>query len=210
MAARRGKIARLPWEVRKTDCAMIADGRPAREVCEFVNSGDALSSKGIAPLTEQNVSEWRAGGQREWEQNMAAASRLAKLNEASLHLVEASGGDPSAVGSRILAGRLAEMLESLGDGDAVPLARALSSLRQAETAAAKLELDRRRADLSEEALRLEREKFRWQAASSALKLFEDRRAADIAADRGLGTEEKTERLGRLMFGDLWEGAEDGR
>ena len=128
MAARRGKIARLPWEVRKTVCAMIADGRPAREVCEFVNSGDALSSQGIAPLTEQNVSEWRAGGQKEWEANQASAARLARLNEASLHLVEASGGDPSAVGSRILAGRLAEMLESLGDGDAVPLARALSSL----------------------------------------------------------------------------------
>lgn len=188
MAARRSKIARLPWELRSRVCEMIADGRPAREVCGLVNSTDALSSRGLAPLTEQNVSEWRAGGQKDWEKNRAAASRLARLNEEALHLVEASGGDPAAVGSRILAGRISTMLEALGAEESVPLAKALASLRQAETAAARIELEKRRADHADEALALEREKFRWQAASAALKLFEQKRAAEIAAGPGTNDE----------------------
>lgn len=203
MAARRSKIARLPWELRNRACALIADGRPAREVCALVNATGALSSQGLAPLTEQNVSEWRAGGQKDWERSRAAADRLSRLNEQSMHLVEASGGDPSAVGSRILAGRIAEMLEGLEDGDALPLARALSSLRQAEAAAARIELERRRADHADEALALEREKFRWQAAGAALKLFEERRAAEIAAGPGTN-EEKIRAL--LAYMDEQEAA----
>ena len=35
-------------------------------------------------------------------------------------------------------------------------------------------------------------------------------ALSIATDRKLGGGEKTEPLGRLMFGDLWEGADDGK
>lgn len=187
MSARRSKIARLPWMLRNRVCQMIADGRPAREVCDLVNADGTLAADGLAPLSEQNVSEWRAGGQLDWEKDRAAADRLARLNEEALHLVEAGGGDPAAVGSRILAGRISTMLDALGAEDSIPLAKALSALRQAETAAARLELERRRADLSEESLRLEREKFRWQAAGAALKLFEDRRAAEIAA--GPGTNE---------------------
>lgn len=188
MAARRSKIARLPWELRNRVCEMIADGRPAREVCDLVNASDALSSQGVAPLTEQNVSEWRVGGQKDWEDNRSRVDRIARLSEASLHLVEAAGGDPAAVGSRILAGRLTEMLDAVGAEDSLPLAKALASLRQAETAAAKIELEKRRADLSEDALRLEREKFRWQAAGAALKLFEQKRAAEIAAGPGTNDE----------------------
>ena len=127
----------------------------------------------------------------------AAADRLARLNEASLHLVEASGGDPAAVGSRILAGRLTEMLEALGAEESVPLAKALATLRTAEAAAARVELEKRRADHADEALALEKEKFRWQAAGAALKLFEDRRAADIAAGPGTN-EEKIRALLRYM------------
>ena len=188
MAARRSKIARLPWELRNRVCEMLADGRAAREVCDLVNASDALSSQGLAPLTEQNVSEWRAGGQKDWEKDRAAAGRLARLSEASLHLVEASGGDPAAVGSRILAGRLTEMLDAVGAEESLPLAKALASLRQAETAAARIELEKRRADHADEALALEREKFRWQAASAALKLFEQKRAAEIAAGPGTNDE----------------------
>ncbi len=91
MAARRSKIARLPWELRNRVCEMLADGRPASEVCAFVNATDALTSQGVAPLSEQNVSEWRAGGQKDWERDRASADRLSRLSEASLHLVAAAG-----------------------------------------------------------------------------------------------------------------------
>lgn len=183
MAARRSKIARLPWELRNRVCEMLADGRAAREVCDLVNASDALSSQGLAPLTEQNVSEWRAGGQKDWEKDRAASDRLARLSEASLHLVAAAGGDPATVGSRLLAGRLTEMLDRAADEDALPLAKALAALRGAETAAEKV--------------KLEKERFRRDAAEIVLKVLEDRRAAGIA--EGSGTrEEKTRAILALM------------
>lgn len=183
MAARRSKIARLPWELRNRVCEMLADGRPAAVICRFVNATDALSSQGLSPLSEQNVSEWRTGGQKDWEKNNAAAERLSRFAEASMHLLSATGGDPAAVGSRLLAGRLTEMLERAGDDDALPLAKALASLRSAETAAEKV--------------KLERERFRRDAAEIVLKVLEDRRAAGIA--EGSGTrEEKTRAILALM------------
>ena len=120
--------------------------------------------------------------------NLRSGNYICHLLAARRSLVEAAGGDPAAVGSRILAGRLTEMLDAVGAEDSLPLVKALASLRQAETAAAKIELEKRRADLSEDALRLEREKFRWQAAGAALKLFEQKRAAEIAAGPGTNDE----------------------
>lgn len=183
MAARRSKIARLPWELRNRVCEMIADGRKAAAVVKLVNGTDALSSQGLAPLTEQNVSEWRAGGQKDWEANRRKTDRLARLSEASMHMASAAGGDPATVGARLLAGQLAEMAEHAPGEQALALAKALASLRSAETAAEKV--------------KLEKERFRRDAAEIVLKVLEDRRAAGIA--EGSGTrEEKTRAILALM------------
>jgi hypothetical protein len=71
LTSRTGKIARLPHEVREQLNQKIRNGEIGRKICEWVNSLPevqsvlALEFRG-KPITEQNLSEWRKGGYREW------------------------------------------------------------------------------------------------------------------------------------------------
>lgn len=199
--ADKSKLGRLPFAIRNTVAQMLRDGATSRQVCEFVNASPAFAAlrreTGCAPLNAQNVTDWRSGGYLDWCREQRRAERLRALAESAYHIAEATGGSPAGVGSSILAGRLVDMLENADDSSALELAGALVNLRRGENEAARLELDRRREELRRESLQLEREKFRWQAASTALKLFEDRRAADIAAGSGTN-DEKIRALIALM------------
>lgn len=191
--ARQGKIARLPFAVRDQLCEKLSDGIPAREVCAWVNAlpawKEARAKYGYgADISEQNVSDWRSGGFVDWQAERAKVQHLRAVAESACHIAAATGGDPAAVGSRILAGRLTELLESLDDQQAPELARALAALRRGENDAQRLELDRSRAELQRQALELERERFRRQTCEMFLKWHEDQRATAIADGPGANAE----------------------
>ncbi len=57
--------------------------------------------------------------------------------------------------------------------------------------------------IESEGTALARQKFQRETAALFLQWFEDERARKIANGPGTG-EEKVEKLGRQMFGDLWE------
>lgn len=207
-AASRSKIGRLPFDVRNRICEMLESGATAAQVCGWANRTEAFRrlarETGCAPLSAQNVTDWRAGGYARWLEERRRTERLRAVAESSYHIAAAAGGDPAAVGARILAGRLVDMLDRIDDdASAVQLAGALASLRRGENDAAKLELDRKREELRRESLELEKEKFRWQAASTALRLFEDARARAVA--EGPGTNEDKIRA-LIAYMDEQEGA----
>lgn len=83
------------------------------------------------------------------------------------------------------------------------LTLAVSRLRKGDQGAENLELLRERLKQSADALELEQKKFRRTTCELFLKWAEDQRALDIAHGNG-STGDKTEALGLLMFGDLWE------
>lgn len=187
--ARQGKIARLPFAVRNRICEMLEDGLPAIEILAYVNASPEWAEVKSrchfsGDVNQQNLSDWRRGGYLEWRSERARVERLREVAETACHIAAATGGDPAAVGSRILAGRLTELLESL-DGDQAPeIARALASLRKGENDAQRLELDRKRSELAEQSLALEREKFRRSTCELFLRWYDDRRAAGIAEGPG--------------------------
>ena len=190
--ADKSKIGRLPFAIRGAVARMLRDGATARQVCEYVNASPAFAAlrreTGCAPLNAQNVTDWRSGGYLAWCHEQQRAERLRALAESAYHIAEATGDAPAGVGSKIISGRLLDMLENADDSSVLELAGAVVNLRRGENEAARLELDRRREELRRESLQLEREKFRWQAASTALKLFEDARARAVA--EGPGTNEE--------------------
>ena len=208
--ADRSKIGRLPFAVRNVVCKMLRDGATARQVCDFVNASAPFAAlrreTGCGPVNAQNVTDWRRGGYLAWLRGLQRTERLRALAESSFHIAEATEGDPAAVGTRILAGRLVDMLESVDDASAVELAGALVSLRRGENEAARLELDRRRADLQRESLELERDKFRRQTCELFLKWYADRKAVSIADGPGTN-EEKVKAL--LAYMDAQESGTEG-
>ncbi len=208
--ADKSKLGRLPFAIRNAVARMLRDGATAKQVCEFVNASPDFAAlrreTGCGPLNAQNVTDWRSGGYIAWCREQQRADRLRALAESAYHIADATGGSPAGVGASILAGRLVDMLENADDSSALELAGALVNLRRGENEAARLELDRRREELRRESLQLEREKFRWQAASTALKLFEDARARAVAEGPGTN-EEKIRAL--IAYMDAQEGGSEG-
>jgi hypothetical protein len=70
--SRTGKIARLPEAIREQVNTRLLDGEPSKPIADWLNSESRV--KAILaeefrnrPITEANLSEWRAGGYQEWK-----------------------------------------------------------------------------------------------------------------------------------------------
>jgi len=79
--ARRGKIARLPKEVREELNQRLQNGEAAAPLVEWLNGlptvQEVLKTQFEGnPVSEQNLSEWRNGGYREWEAQQQATGIL--------------------------------------------------------------------------------------------------------------------------------------
>jgi hypothetical protein len=66
-----------------------------------------------------------------------------------------------------------------------------------------LVLKSRDQDIDTAGLALQRKKFQRESCELFLKWFEDKRVSDIAGAKGLGSAEKVEQLGQLIFGEEW-------
>jgi len=69
--SRRGKIARLPQRVRDELNQRLLDGEPGKKLVEWLNGLREVKSVlklhfNGSPITEQNLSEWKQGGFRDW------------------------------------------------------------------------------------------------------------------------------------------------
>ena len=81
---RNGKIARLPREIRNQLNQRLRDGEMAIQLVEWLNSLPEVQAVLAAQfegraINEQNVSEWRAGGYRDWERQQEARGCLQEL-----------------------------------------------------------------------------------------------------------------------------------
>ncbi len=139
--ARNGKIARLPAALRDQLGLRLDDGQPAATILRWLNAEPEVvriigEQFGGVPVSPQNLSEWRAGGYRDWQR---AQERLAFARQ----ITEEAGGLGSANPATLADGvssRLVLALASLVPDEITPadLPRVVSISR---------ELDRhRRAD----------------------------------------------------------------
>lgn len=199
--AYRGKIGRMPHTLRREICERMRDGATAAAIIDWLGArADAqavLKEHGFGPVIAQNITEWRQGGYQDWLKGEERTEHMRKLTDLSESILGQTGGDPSAVGSRLLAGRLLDVLaaaDGADDGAGVAeLAKTVATLRGGDLLADRLRLDRDRLDVQRRALDLDRERFLYQVADKSLKLFEDTKAREIAegdGDRG----EKLEKL----------------
>lgn len=200
--AYRGKIGRMPYELRREICERIRDGATASSICEWLNArSDAqavLQQLGLGPVNCQNITEWRQGGYRDWLKGEERTEHMRRLTDLSESILGQTGGDPTAVGSRILAGRLLDVLaaaDAADDGAGVAeLAKTVATLRGGDLLADRLRIDRDRLDVQRRTLDLDRDRFNYQVADKSLKLFEDTKAREIAEGDG----DRGDKLNRLL------------
>ena len=210
----RSKIGRLPFAIRNELNERIRDGVGGSEILAWLN-GLPSTRKIIRELKSgeinaQNLTDWRSSGYRDWLEDQGQADRIRRLAEISQTLASAAGGHAAGVGCNIATAKIMDALESADEEQIADLAKALVQLRSSENAAQKVALAEEKNAIQKEQLELSRAKFERDTARLFVKWAQNKDALSIATDRKLGGDEKTERLGRLMFGDLWEGADDGK
>jgi len=103
---RKGKVARLPKEVRDQVNQMLLDGVPFGKIIA------ALGDK-AQDVTERNVSNWKQGGYEDWLLDLERKEALAVTRDAALELVsEKAGATVQDAGRTIAAAQLYELLLS--------------------------------------------------------------------------------------------------
>lgn len=210
--ARNGKIARLPLAIREQLNRRLLEGETANKILPWLNALPEVAAvlqedfEGLR-VSDQNLSEWRQGGFAEWESRQARLAHTKELAHYAGKLASANSTSIAEGGAAIASGKLLELLEAVEDkiepealGEII---NGLTSLRRVEVASAKVEVGRERLRQLEEALALEKEKFRRSTCELFIEWQTDARARDIAASPA-SYAEKIEKLGQTMWGELWK------
>lgn len=204
----RSKIGRLPFAIRNELNERIRDGVGGSEILAWLNADKEtrkiLRELKSGEINAQNLTDWRSSGYRDWLEDQGQADRIRRLAEISQTLASAAGGNAAGVCCNIATAKIMDALESADEEQVADLAKALVQLRAGENAAQKIALAEEKNAIQKEQLELSRAKFERDTARLFVKWAQNKDALSIATDRKLGGDEKTERLGRLMFGDLWE------
>src|SRR5579871_2025008 len=142
---RKGKIARLPYEVREELNRRLRDGKSGPGLLDWLNEhreckkvlAEEFESR---PITKQNLSEWKKGGYEDWLRKEESRQNVRALAEEAEEL-ERDAGDGK------IADRLATVLE----------AELVAATRQLKDVAEPKERWVRFKDISRELYRLRRE-----------------------------------------------------
>ena len=204
----RSKIGRLPFAVRNELNERIRDGAQGSDLLDWLNSlketKKVLREMGSDAVNAQNLTDWRSTGYKDWLDDQADADRFRRLAEVSHTLATAAGGSAAGVACNIATAKIMDALEGADEDKIADLTRALAALRSGENAAQKVALAEEKNAIQKEQLELSRAKFERDTTRLFIKWAQSKDALALATDKRLGSDEKTERLGRLMFGDLWE------
>ncbi|MFA6271431.1 MAG: hypothetical protein WC657_09595 [Candidatus Paceibacterota bacterium] len=202
----KGKISRLPFEVRQELNRRHRDGASDVACMAWLNSLPAVKAAlkdsrfgGVehrAEISGQNLSDYfrKDGPYDEWLKGEAEVEHIQKTSELAMRLAEKAGGVVSKPLLAILAGRISQALESASSDDQAELIKALSAVAGAEANVYRAQTDRDRLAMQVQTVSLDKEKFRYQVARDALRLFDDAKAREIA--EGGGSHE--DRIGKLL------------
>jgi hypothetical protein len=158
---RNGKIARLPQAIREQLNRRLADGQQGKQLAEWLNSlpeaqAVVKAAFGGRAVSEQNLSEWKQGGYRDWQKQQERRELVRQWTEDAKDLEGAAGGGAFSSGlSLILLAELTQavrdVLEETTDAGArlerlQEVARRFAQLRREESNAGRAQMARERWD----------------------------------------------------------------
>lgn len=204
------------------------DGESSRTLLQWLNATPEAAKiwerefEGVV-ASAQNLSEWRAGGYKEWMERKERVENLKTLSSFAHDLTRAGGSIADGAAS-ILSGQILEALEQAGnlcvtggcdDAEKNPndglakMASAIASLQNAGTARSKLDLDKKRVRQRDDQLALDRQKFEAQTVAKFLEWARSPDAQSIL-DSGKPKDAILADLRVLMFGTGPNGGKEGR
>ena len=156
---RRGKIARLPLDIREKVNRRLEDGVEGKQIVEWLNSLPKVRALLAAefdgqPVNEPNLSHWKAGGYRDWQEHQEALEATRQFVSDAEELSEAADGKLAEKLAVCLAARIAVAMRHLPSPEEDPKGH-LDSLHRLCADVSRM----RKADHDAECLRIKREKL---------------------------------------------------
>lgn len=217
----RSKISRLPPDVRLQINQRIAGHESGTVLLKWLNAHPQVQAVldaefDGAPVTFQNLSDWRASGYAEW---LAYANQIGSASVLADKLYALADAAFGRLGKGVVAKLAGDMMtymecpdeqvEIVVDGKkkliAKPTAEKLELQAKVTTAIMDAEQEEQKIALKERALDIEEGKLALlmqRASETMLALLQEKRAQRIADGKGSNAD-KIESLGEIMFGDLW-------
>ena len=124
--SRVGKIARLSQYLREQLNRRIEDGEPGRPLVDWLNSCGAVRDRldehfDGRPITEQNLSEWKQGGFKDWQRHQETRALARDFLAEAEELEEEIGDTPLTDRlSETVALALARLLREAVNGEKGP------------------------------------------------------------------------------------------
>jgi len=213
--ARQGKFARLPHALREETNRRLHNGESSGVILAWLNAKpEAIRIWDAhfdgAPATPQNLSEWRLGGYKDWIAERESIENTKALASYAAEIAGAGGALSSGL-QAILAGRIMESFEVLlnaDEGDDQPdkpvdriakLSSSIVAMRNADTAADRVALDKEKVSAKKEDQKLSREKFEMQTVAKFMQFAKSPEAQTILNSNSK-KDVKMEQIRKLMFG----------
>jgi hypothetical protein len=120
--SRNGKIARLPRYLREQLNRRLEDGEPGPQLLAWLNgrqdAQEILARDfGGREVSEQNLSEWRQGGFKEWQRHQEACEHVRRLSDRAAALDETAEAGITDHLASVFAVELFKVLEQLLEKD---------------------------------------------------------------------------------------------
>lgn len=204
---RTGKIARLPREIREELNRRLQDGEPGIRLVAWLNglpdSQRVLAAHfGGRGISEQNLSEWKAGGYRDWLARQEALAQARELTADAQELTAATEGRLTDHLTTVLAARYAAALAGW-DGEVTEefrrKLRALRGLCQDIVELRRGDHSGARLNLEQERLRREQEKTEEEVVAHFKRWVSNPEVRDWVCQAWVTPEERERRL-REIFG----------
>jgi len=174
---RRGKIARLPQPIREQINQRLENGEKGKKIVEWLNTLPEVTSLLAAdfdgqPITDSNLSNWKLGGYRDWEEQQAALETMLQFQSEAVQLSQAGGPQVIEQLALCLTARLATATRpsSAGGDDPAERLEQLRRLRRDIVALRKGDHDEQWLKIQRDRLDLELKKFEHQAAIQKRKM----------------------------------------
>src|ERR1700689_5227547 len=83
---RKGKIARLPQPIREQVNLRLQNGEEGKQIVEWLNTLPEVTAILATefdgqPINEPNLSHWKSGGYRDWEEQQEALAAARSVSE---------------------------------------------------------------------------------------------------------------------------------
>jgi len=204
---RNGKIARLARTIRDELSRRLQDGEPGVRLVAWLNglpdTQRVLAADfGGRPISEQNLSEWKAGGYRDWLARQETLSQARDLAADAKELTAATDGRLTDHLATVLAARYAAALSGW-DGEVTEefrrKLRALRGLCQDIVELRRGDHSGARLNMEQERLTREREKTEEEVVEHFKRWVKNPEVRDWICQNWVSPEERERRM-RAIFG----------